>query len=180
MNTRRLFLTYCVIASCLICNAQNDSIAISQMKEVGVYYFDGPTFKQMSPILPEGSKGSIGILKVSGSLEYLGENSENVFNNSPEFYIYIPSVYKNRMNVKQFRMVTLVSKKGIRKLKIVSANMLKGKTGAKTTVMETKKLNEECYKLYLSEPIEEGHYGIFYNYGQGVPGKLYDFDVINK
>lgn len=160
--------------------AQKDSIAISQMKQLGVYYFEGDDLKQILPIVPEGARGSVGFMKVSGSLEYLGENSENVLGNIPELYIFIPSMYLNKINPKQFRLVTLTIKKGKRKLKTVSSSLFGAKVGSKNETMEMKKLSDECYKIYTSGPMEEGHYGVFYNYGGGVPYKLYDFDIVNK
>ena len=46
--------------------------------------------------------------------------------------------------------------------------------------MKSEKLSNESYKLYLDDPLKEGHYGIFYNYGSRKPFKLYDFDVVAK
>ena len=68
--------------------------------------------------------------------------------------------------------MTLTSNNGKRKVK--------SKTDGNYMIMKAEKLNEECYKLLLNEPLKEGHYGIFYNYGNRVPLKLYDFDIVNK
>ncbi len=174
---KKLLLFLLFFVSCIIIKAQNDSIAVTQMKEMGVYYFDEATLTRIEPIIPEGNKVSVGILKAKATLEFLGENSDNVLNNNPVFYVFIPSIYKKHISIKQFRMVSLTSKKGMRKLKSLSASLLKAKVGTDNTVFKVKKLNEECFKLYLDEQIEAGHYGIFYNYGNGVPRKLYDFDV---
>ena len=145
--------------------AQNDSIAVSQMKELGVYYFDGNNLKQILPIMPEKIRAFANPL-------FLGEDSENIIENTPVFYVFIPSEYKNRLSAKQFRIVTLASNNGKRKVK--------SKTDGNYMIMKAEKLNEECYKLLLNEPLKEGHYGIFYNYGNRVPLKLYDFDIVNK
>ena len=75
---KNLFLTLSVLLISLNSNAQNDSIAVSQMKELGVYYIENSNLKQISPIRPEGARGSVGFMKVKGSLEYLGENSDNI------------------------------------------------------------------------------------------------------
>lgn len=160
--------------------AQKDSIAVSQIKQMGVYFFEGDDLKQISPIVPEGTKSSPGLFKATASLEYLGENSENILGNKPEFYIFIPSMYLNKISVKQFRLVSLSAKKGKRKLKAIYATLFGSRTGAKSETMDMKKLSDECYKIFSSEPMEEGHYGIFYNYGSGIPSKLYDFDIVNK
>ncbi len=176
---KTLILTFLGIFISVSSFAQKDSIAISQMKQMGIYYFEGDALKQIIPIIPEGVNGSNGLFKFSTYLEYLGENSENKLGNNPEFYIFIPSMYLNRINAKQFRLVTLSVKKGKRKLKTSSATIFGGRTG-KSEIMEMKKLSDECYKIYSSEPMEEGHYGVFYNYGTGMPYKLYDFDIVNK
>lgn len=160
--------------------AQNDSIAISQMKQNGVYFFEGNTLKQISPIIPERTKVSNHLVKFDSSLEFMGEKSENIIANTLELYVFIPSKYSNIANIKQFRLVELTSKKGSRRLKTGSISMLGAKVGTKNQTIEVKKLNDECYKIYTDEPMEEGCYGIYYNYGSGVPLKLYDFDIVNK
>ncbi|WP_033147823.1 hypothetical protein [Prevotella sp. P6B1] len=157
--------------------AQNDSVAISQMKEMGVYYLRNDTLMQIVPIMQERTKVSASPISAKGSMVYDGENSENILGNKPVFYIYIPIMYKNSINAKQFRLVTLTSKKGQRKLNTISVSLFGARTGAKSQVLDMKKLNEECYKIFSDEPIPAGHYGIFYNYGNGVPLKLYDFDI---
>lgn len=157
--------------------AQNDSIAISQMKELGVYYLRNDTLMQIVPIMQERTKVNASPFSAKGSIVYEGENSENILENKPVFYIYIPIMYKNSINAKQFRLVTLTSKKGQRRLNTVSVSIFGARTGAKSQVLNMEKLNEECYKIFSDGSIPAGHYGIFYNYGSGVPLKLYDFDI---
>lgn len=158
-------------------HAQNDSIAMSQMKELGVYYLRNDTLVQITPIMMENIKAAGNPFSVKTSMVYEGEISEHILSNTPTFYIFIPQEYKSMINVKQFRMVTLTSKNGKRKLNTGSVSMFGARTGAKTKTMETANLNEECYKIYAEEVMPAGHYGIFYNYGGGVPLKLYDFDI---
>lgn len=158
-------------------HAQNDSIAMSQMKELGVFYLRNDTLVQITPIMMENIKAAGNPFSVKTSMVYEGEVSEHILANAPTFYIFIPKEYKSRINVKQFRMVTLTSKNGKRKLNTGSVSMFGARTGAKTKTMEIMNLNEECYKIYSEEVMPTGHYGIFYNYGGGVPLKLYDFDI---
>lgn len=160
---------------CLGMNAQKDSIAVSQLNQLGVYYFDGDNLKQIPPLSPEVVKGGVS----GGSFEFLGENSENIVGSTPEFYVFVPSKYSGQVNIKQFRILTLTPQKGIRKIKFMSASIFGAKTSAKYQTMETKKLSDECYKLYTNEPMEDGHYGVFYNVG-GIPRKIYDFDIVTK
>lgn len=160
--------------------AQNDSIAVSQMKEMGVYYLEDNTLKQISPIIPEKSKVSNHLVKFDSTLEFSGEKSENILENTLEIYVFIPTRYSKVVKIKQFSLVKLTSKKGNRRLKIGTTSMLGGKFGTKNQTIEIKNLNDECYKLYTDEPMEEGCYGIYYNYGSGVPLKLYDFDIVNN
>lgn len=180
MNMKNLFLTLSILLISLNSNAQNDSIAVSQMKELGVYYIENSNLKQISPIRPEGARGSVGFMKVKGSLEYLGENSDNILPGNIELYVFIPTMYKNNINAKLFRLVELTAKKGMRRLKTVSGKLFSSKAGTDNSVMQIKQLDDNCYKMFFNESLEEGHYGVFYNYGGGVPAKLYDFDVVNK
>ena len=170
-------LSLAMISILAYCQDSNDSIAISQMKQLGVYYFSNNSLTQITPIMPENTKVSGYIFSAKASMVYEGENSENKMNNTPTFYVYIPAMYKNNINAKQFRMVTLTSKNGSRKLKTASVSPFGAKTGAKSQTMDMVKLNDECFKIFSKEVMPAGHYGIFYNYGNGVPLKLYDFDI---
>ncbi|MCR5270936.1 MAG: hypothetical protein K6D91_07985 [Prevotella sp.] len=174
---RRIFVLFSLVLFGLSVQAQNDSIAISQMKELGVYYLRNDTLVQIVPIMQERTKVSSSPFSAKGSMVYEGENSENVLGNKPVFYIYIPNMYKNRINAKQFRLVTLTSKKGQRRLNTISVSVFGARTGAKSQILNMEELNEECYKIFSDDAIPAGHYGIFYNYGNGVPLKLYDFDI---
>lgn len=158
--------------------AQSDSIAMSQMKEMGIYYLRKDTLVQIIPIMLENTKASVSPFAIKSSMVYEGEVSEHILANKPVFYIFIPSEYKSRINVKQFRLVTLSSKKGKRKLNAGSVSMFGARTGAKSKTLDIETLNEQCYKIYADEVMPAGHYGIFYNYGGGVPLKLYDFDIV--
>lgn len=158
-------------------HAQNDSIAMSQMKELGVYYLRNDALVQIIPIMMENIESNGNPFSNKASMVYEGEVSEHILSNTPTFYIYIPREYRRMLNVKQFRMVTLTSKKGKRNLNTASFSIFGGRTGAKTQTMETKNLNDECYKISAKEAMPAGHYGIFYNYGNGIPLKLYDFDI---
>lgn len=156
---------------------KKDSIAILQIKELGVYYLHNDTIVKITPIMPENTKVRANPLSVKSTLVYEGEVSEHILVNEPEFFIFIPKEYKTRINVKQFRLVTLSSKNGKRKINVGSFSMLGSRTGAKTKTFDIMTLNEECYKIFAKEPMPIGHYGIFYNYYGGIPGKLYDFDI---
>ena len=158
-------------------HAQNDSIAMSQMKELGVYYLQNDTLVQITPIMRENSKTAANPFSVKTSVVFEGEYSEHVLANTPIFYIFIPREFKSRINVKQFRMVTLTSKNGKRQLDTGSVSMFGARTGAKSKTMEIMNLNEECFKIYAEDIMPAGHYGIFYNYSGGMPLKLYDFDI---
>lgn len=158
-------------------HAQNDSIAMSQMNKLGVYYLRNDTLVQITPIMMESIKSNGNPFSAKGSIVYEGEVSENILPNTPTFYVFIPKEYSSMINVKQFRMVTLTSNKGKRYLNISSISMFGGRTGAKTQTMEIKNLNDECYKIYTKDVIPIGNYGIFYNYGGSIPQKLYDFDI---
>lgn len=177
---KKVFFVILGIIISLCSFAQKDSIAVSQMKQIGVYYFEGNNLKQISPIIPEGMKASGGLFKVKASVEFLGEKSDNILENPLEIYVFIPSEYSDRISIKQFRFIHLTPRKGNRKVTTVSGSIFGAKVGAKSQTMEVKKLSDECYKIYLNEPIEEGCYGVFYNYGNGTPYKLYDFDIVNK
>ena len=161
-------------------HAQNDSIAISQLSEMGVYYFHKDSLVKIEPIVSEGIKGGVNPFSVKTSLMYEGEQSENIMNATPTFYIFIPKIYQKQINVKQFRLVTLSAKKGKRKLNAGYVSMFGGRTGAKGKVLSMEKLSEECYKIFSNEEFDEGHYGIFYNYSSNMPLKLYDFDIIKN
>ena len=158
-------------------HAQNDSIAMSQMNKLGVYYFRNDTLVQIIPIVTENIRTSGSPFSAKASMVYEGEDSEHILSNTPTFYVFIPKVYNSMISVKQFRMVTLTSQKGTRSLNAVSIVPFAGRTGAKTQAMNITTLNEECYKICAKEVMPAGHYGIFYNYGNGIPHKLYDFDI---
>lgn len=158
-------------------HAQNDSIAISQMNKLGVYYFKNDTLVQITPIVMESMESNGNPFSVNASMVYEGEFSEHVLSNIPTFYVFIPREYNSMLNVKQFRMVTLTPKRGKRLLNTASFSMFGGRTGAKAQAMEIVNLNDECHKIYAKEVMPAGHYGIFYNYGGGAPQKLYDFDI---
>lgn len=172
------FILYCFLFALNLSGyAQNDSVAISQMKEMGVYYMKNNELIQIEPIIQEHIKSGVAPFSIRTSMVYEGESSEHLMNSKPTFYIFIPSAYEKVINVKQFRLVTLSAKNGMRKLNTGSTSMLGSKTGSKTKTLDVMKLNEECYKIFTDNNLPSGHYGIFYNYGGGVPLKLYDFDI---
>ena len=177
---KKLLFIFLMSIPAIIVQAQNDSIAVSQIKELGVYYLRSDTIVKIEPIMTEGTKGKGNPFSIKTSIVYEGENSNHVFQDKPTFYIFIPSEYKNRINAKQFRLVTLDSKKGQRTLVTASASVVGAKTGAKTKPLEIIKLSDECYKAFYDEIMPSGHYGIFYNYAGGIPLKLYDFDIISN
>ncbi len=166
-----------MISSFAFSQEANDSVAISQMKVLGVYYMNNGSVNKIDPIMPEGAKVGISVLTAKNSLVYLGENSDNILDSSPTFYVYIPIEYSNRISAKQFRITSLQIKKGNRQLTVGKGSIFGAKAGANSSIMKVQKLNDECYKLSTSDSLPVGHYGIFYNYGSGFPGKLYDFDV---
>ena len=174
---KKIILTLLAFSLMHEIHAQNDSIAMSQMKKLGVYYLRNDTLVQIIPIVTESLKTSGNPFSGNASLVYEGEVSENVLPNTPTFYVFIPNEYSSMISVKQFRMVTLTSKRGKRNLNAASISVFGARTGAKTQTMEIKNLNDECYKIRTKEAMPAGHYGIFYNYGNGIPQKLYDFDI---
>ena len=174
---KRFVLCCLSVAFCLMSHAQNDSIAISKMREIGVYYVKSNELIQIVPIVQENLESSVAPFSARSSMVYKGEVSEHIMSGKPTFYIFIPSEYKNVINIRQFRLVTLSAKNGMRKLNIVSTSMFGSRTGSKTKTLDVIKLNEECYKIFTDNNLPSGHYGIFYNYGSGVPRKLYDFDI---
>ncbi len=159
-------------------HAQYDSIAVTKLSEMGVYYFMNDSLKKIEPIIQEGIKSGVNPFSIKTSMVYEGEQSEHLMKAIPTFYIFIPKIYQRQINIKQFRMVTLSAKKGKRKLNAGSASMFGARVGAKGKTFSIEKLSEECYKIYSNEELDEGHYGIFYNYGSNIPTKLYDFDII--
>lgn len=165
MNIKKIVFCFSLLLAGTSSYAQNDSIAVAQMKDLGIYYFEGKTMKQILPLIPEK-------FKVFSSSIYLGENSENTVDDTPVFYVFIPSEYKNMILARQFRLVALTSGNGKRKVK--------ARNDDNYMIMKSEKLSNESYKLYLDDPLKEGHYGIFYNYGSRKPIKLYDFDVVAK
>ena len=48
-------LSLAMISILAYCQDSNDSIAISQMKQLGVYYFSNNSLTQITPIMPENT-----------------------------------------------------------------------------------------------------------------------------
>jgi len=177
---KKFFTLLIAVSAAIQLHAQHDSIAVSQLSELGVYYFSCDSLIKIEPIVQEGMSSGVNPFSVRTSMVYEGEKSENIFSTTPTFYIFVPKMYQRQINVKQFRLITLTAKKGKRKLNTGSVSMFGGRVGAKGKTLNIVKLSDECYKIFSNEEFDEGHYGIFYNYGSNMPVKLYDFDIIKK
>jgi hypothetical protein len=177
---KKIITLLITVSAAIQLHAQHDSIAVSQLSELGVYYFSCDSLIKIEPIVQEGMSSGVNPFSVRTSMVYEGEKSENIFSTTPTFYIFVPKMYQRQINVKQFRLITLTAKKGKRKLNTGSVSMFGGRVGAKGKTLNMEKLSDECYKVFSTEDFDEGHYGVFYNYGTNIPLKLYDFDIIRQ
>ena len=193
MDVKKIFFFIVLLLTGTYSHAQNDSIAVSQMKEAGVYYMKDTTLIEMIPIVPETQSGHTGNILISSETYfiYLGENSEHAFTENPVFYVFIPHKLRKHFFADRFRLIRLsldnvkIPKKIAKRLKGTRQYLLTKDEATATyyKIMQVEKLNNECFKLYYDRPLKEGHYGIFYHHGgssMAMPYKVYDFDIIAK
>ena len=158
-----------------IAQTSRDAQAVAKIYTYGVYYFNADgEFVRMQPLKTAGVKQK-GILRPKIYYTFEGNNSTNS-SETGTFYI---STLGSTQSIDNFHLIQLERKNGQRwysYMKVVGFGKVKEEViGIPIVITE---LKHGVYKLTPAQPLSGGSYGLFYNYSNGVPTEIYDFDFL--
>ena len=174
----RIFLVYLLaffISVIGMAQTSRDAQAAAKIYAYGVYYFNANgKLICMQPLKNAGMKQK-GILRPKVYYIFDGNYSTNSSENGT-FYI---STLGSTQNIDNFHLIQLECKNGRRWYKYVKVvGFGKVKEEPVGIPVVTTELKHGIYKLTPAQPLSGGCYGLFYNYSNGIPTEIYDFDVL--
>lgn len=177
MKERNLFVCLLAffISAISIAQTSRDAQAVAKIYAYGIYYFNADgEFVRMQPLKTAGVKQK-GILRPKIYYIFEGNNSTNS-SETGTFYI---STLGSTQSIDNFHLIHLEHKNGQRwysYMKVVGFGKVKEEViGIPIVITE---LKHGVYKLTPAQPLSGGSYGLFYNYSNGVPMEIYDFDFL--
>ena len=163
------------ISAISIAQTSRDAQAVAKIYAYGIYYFNADDeFVRMQPLKAAGVKQK-GILRPKIYYTFEGNNSKN---SSETGTLYI-STLGSTQSIDNFHLIQLERKNGQRwysYMKVVDFGKVKEEVIGIPII--TTELKHGVYKLTPAQPLSGGSYGLFYNYSNGVPTEIYDFDFL--
>ena len=178
MKERNILICFLAFFMSVVGMAQTsrDEQAAAKIYAYGVYLFNNNNeFVRLQPLKSAGMKQK-GVLRPKVYYLFNGEHSNNI-NNSDEIYV---STLGSSQNVDNYYLIRLEPKKGQRwysYIKVLGFGKVKNAT-AEIPIL-TSELKKGVYKISPSETLSPGSYALFYNYSNGVPTEIFDFDIIS-
>jgi hypothetical protein len=147
-----------------------------QISKEGLYYITSDS--EVKPLMSLNSSGSktSGTFKVTVKMQFQGETADIKFTDNQPIFYFLQSPY-SQSSVRNYRLVKLESKKGMRYFKWFSASIAGGSSNNDSIEFNTEQIEDNVYKIKTTEPLEAGHYAFYYNYGAAMPVIIYDFDI---
>lgn len=177
MKERNLFVCLLAffISAISIAQTSRDAQAVAKIYAYGIYYFNADDeFVRMQPLKAAGVKQK-GILRPKIYYTFEGNNSTNS-SETGTFYI---STLGSTQSIDNFHLIHLEHKNGQRwysYMKVVGFGKVKEEViGIPIVITE---LKHGVYKLTPAQSLSGGSYGLFYNYSNGIPTEIYDFDFL--
>jgi hypothetical protein len=147
-----------------------------EISKEGLYYVN--TNSEVKPLLslnPSGSKSS-GTFKITVNMQYQGSSADIKFTEAQPTFYFVQSPY-TQTSARNYRLIKLEVKKGMRSFKWMSASIAGASTSNDCIEFTTEQVDENLYKITPSAPLEAGQYAFYYNFGGNMPAIIYDFAI---
>jgi hypothetical protein len=171
IQLKNIFLAIMMVLSTSVF-AQN----FDEISKEGLYYVTSNS--EVKPLLSLNASGSkqSGTFKITIKMQFQGESADIKFTEKQPVFYFVQSPY-SQTSARNYRLVKLEAKKGMRYFKWISASLAGASANNECIDFTTEQVEDNLYKIAPKEPLEVGHYAFYYNYGGAMPAIIYDFDI---